>query len=197
MLLEPVPETGVPGLDSDDAFCAAWSRFGGTWQVLSVGAAFLDAPSVVAGWEVASSPVVLTASDDLISNFPDELAAERDPALDGYFGALRQRIEIARSVLDDAGATDDDLAGLSEAWLTALAERDQFDADIGLELSDELQRLVDTAALNLLAQRGPFSSDSTLIVTAVTPATDDYLATQCPDRGALAGQEVDGVDSGG
>ena len=62
------------------------------------------------------------------------VSALRDPALDGYFGAFRQRIEIARSVLDDAGATDDDLAGLSEAWLTALAERDQFDADIGLEL---------------------------------------------------------------
>jgi hypothetical protein len=31
-----------------------------------------------------------------------------------------------------------------------------------------------------------------MVVTAATPDTDDYLATECPDRGALAGQEVEG-----
>lgn len=197
--LEPVPETGVPGLDSDDVFCAAWSRFGGTWQVLTVGAAFLDDPVTVASWEAASSQVVLNAYDELVANFPPELADERDLAVGEYFGVLRQRIETARLALERAGVDADDVARLGEAWIAALSVRDQFDADIRLQLPPDLEPLVTEAAGSVLAQRGPFNQDPTMVVTAATPATDDYLAVACPDRGALAGQEVVDVgdDAGG
>jgi hypothetical protein len=196
--LEPVPEIGVPGLDSDDRFCAAWSRFGGTWQVLTVGAAFLDDPPTVARWEAASSQVVLDAYDDLVANFPSELAEERDLVVREYFGVLRQRIETARLALERAGVDAADVARLGEAWIAALSVRDQFDADIRLQLPPDLEPLVTEAAGSVLAQRGPFNQDPTMVVTAATPATDDYLAVACPDRGALAGQEVvDGGDDAG
>ena len=68
--------TGIPGLDSGDRFCAAWSRFAGSWQALSVRSSLLGDPDRGATWEVASSAVVAEAYAALIDNFPEQLAVE-------------------------------------------------------------------------------------------------------------------------
>ncbi|MEO6570266.1 MAG: hypothetical protein ABIO83_01835 [Ilumatobacteraceae bacterium] len=187
-----VPETGVPGLDSDDAFCQAWSRFAGTWQVLSVGANFLDDPELVAGWEIVGSTVIGPAYDALLANFPDELDDERSTVAEDYFGVLERRSAAAAEALDAAGATDDDRTQLGAAWIDALSSRDPSSADLVLTVPVALQSLVVEAAAALRSQRVDFAQDPSLMVTAETPRTDAYLETECPDQGTLSGLEVDG-----
>ncbi len=189
--IETVPETGVAGLDADDGFCAAWARFGGTWQVLIVGSQFLDDPDQVARWEVAAAPVVDGAYQDLIDDFPAQAAAESDLAVDGYFGALARRSAVAGDALRDAGATDDQLARLADAWLAALRTRSSDSPAVELELEADLAPLVAEAAVAFREQRVPIHTDPSMIVTVQTPATDAFIADSCPDQGTLSGVEVD------
>lgn len=187
-----VPESGVPGLDSDDSFCAAWSRFGGTWQVVQVAANFAPDPAVVPVMEVTAAPVVGAAYDAMLAAWPDELASERDAVADGYFGPLDRRAEAALAALVSAGASDADLDALATAWEAALAERRADEPVVVAELDDGLQALVDAAAAEFAAQRVDFVDDPSMRITVETPSTDAYLATACPDQGALTGGEVDG-----
>lgn len=187
-----VPESGVPGLDSEDSFCAAWSRFGGSWQVIQVAANFAPDPSVVPAMEVVAAPVVDGAYEAMFAAWPDELAAERDAVADGFFGPLDRRAEAALDALDAVGATDADLAALGAAWVEALAARQADDPVLTPVLGDELRALVDAAAAEFAAQRVDFVLDPSMRITVETPLTDAYLATACPDQGALTGGEVDG-----
>ena len=187
-----VPETGVPGLDSDDSFCAAWSRFGGSWQVIQVAANFAPDPSVVPAMEVVAAPVVAAAYDAMLAAWPDELTDERDVVADGYFGPLDRRAAAALESLTAAGATRADLAALGSAWEAALAARQPDDPVVTPELTDGLWAIVDAAALEFAAQRVDFVDDPSMRITAETPRTDAYLATACPDQGALTGGEIDG-----
>lgn len=191
-----VPETGVPGLDSEDRFCAAWSRFGGSWQVLLVGSTFLEDPQRVAEWEIAASTVVGEAYEELIAAFPDELVDEADLAADGYFGVLDRRTEEARRALADAGATPDDVELLQEAWIDALSTRDPSTPDLSFVVPDGLADLVSSAAADLRGRRVDFHLDPSMSVDVATPSTDAYLETSCPDQGTLSGQEIDPVDAG-
>jgi hypothetical protein len=186
-----VAETGVPGLDSDDEFCAAWSRFAGTWQVLLVGATFLDDPDRVARWEVAAASVVLGAYDEMLELLPAELEPERQLLVDGYFGVLARRAEAAAEAL--AAADPDGAASqpLADVWLDALASRDPSTPDLVFDVPDELAPIVDDAAARLQAARVPIGIDPSMSVTVETPLTDEFLTT-CPDQGTLAGGEVDG-----
>jgi hypothetical protein len=186
-----VPETGVPGLDSDDAFCAAWSRFAGTWQVLLVGATFLDDPGRVAQWEVVASSVVLEAYDDLLEHLPAGLEPERQLLVDGYFGVLARRAEAAADALAAADPDGDAAQSLGEQWLDALAGRDPSTPDLDVDLPDELEPVVEDAAGRLQAARVPIGIDPSMNVTVETPLTDEFLTT-CPDQGTLAGGEVGG-----
>jgi hypothetical protein len=187
-----VPESGVPGLDSDDSFCAAWSRFGGTWQVVQVAANFAPDPAVVPVMEVTAAPVVGAAYDAMLAAWPAELASERDAVADGYFGPLDRRAEAALAALVSAGASDADLDALARAWEAALAGRRADEPVVVAELDDRLQALVDAAAAEFAAQRVDFVDDPSMRITVETPSTDAYLATACPDQGALTGGEVDG-----
>ena len=94
-----VADTGVPGLDSDDAFCAAWSRFGGSWQVLVQAGARSAIRPQVARLEVIASTVVEDAYDDVFAAWPAELETERDVVADGYFGAFQRRSADAAAAL--------------------------------------------------------------------------------------------------
>jgi hypothetical protein len=188
-----VPATGIPGLDSDDRFCAAWSRFGGSWQVLSVGSAFLGDPDRVARWEVASSSVVAEAYAELMENFPEQLAAEAEIVGEGYFGVLLRRSSDAGSALLAAGADSAALGLLSEAWLAALAVRDPADPDLTFVVPTGLDAMVAEAAAALMAQRVEFHLDPTMVVSVETPLTDAFLERACPDQGTLTGQEVGGT----
>lgn len=187
-----VPETGVPGLDSDDSFCAAWSRFGGTWQVIQVASNFAPDPTVVPAMEVVAAPVVVGAYDAMLAAWPDDLDDERDVVADGFFGPLDRRAQAALDALISAGANDADVAALGSAWVDALAARQPDDPVLFPELTDELGALVDVAAAEFASQRVDFIDDPSMRITAETPLTDAYLATACPDQGALTGGEIDG-----
>ena len=186
-----VPESGVPGIDSADAFCAAWSRFGGSWQVIQVAANFAPDPSVVPTMEVAAAPVIGGAYDTMFANWPGELAGEEAVVADGFFGPLDRRAEAALDALVAAGATSADVAAIGDAWVAALQERNLDDPVLLPTLTDEQWALVDTAAATFTAQRVDFVDDPSMRITAETPRTDAYLATACPDQGALTGGEID------
>ena len=186
-----VPETGVPGLDSDDAFCAAWSRFGGSWQVLLVGSTFLGEPERVATWEIAAAPVIEIAYGELIDTLPESLASEVDLVADGYFGVLGRRSADALDELRAAGSSPDDERRLAAAWRAALARRDPTDPGLDFVVPQDLRPLVDTAVAEFRRQRVEFHLDPSMAVGVETPLTDAYLETTCPDQGTLTGQEVD------
>ncbi len=149
-----VAETGVPGLDSDDSFCSAWSRFGGSWQVLVQAGAALD-PAEVARLEVVASALVEDAYNDVFAAWPAELETERDVVADGYFGAFRRRSDDAAFALSNAGATDDDRTRLATAWADALERYDPAAPAVDVAVPDELGPLVDTAAGAFAQQRVP------------------------------------------
>ena len=187
-----VPITGTPGLDSGDAFCAAWSRWAGSLQVIAVASAFgTGTADTVAELEVAASPVVLAGYTGMLEHWPAELAAERDAAADDLFGPFTRRSEAAYDALVAAGADDPAVAAVADAWVATLAARDPTTADVTVDMLDELHDLVAAAASEFAVVRVPFADDPSLQTAPATPATLDHLETACPDDGALAGLEVD------
>lgn len=187
----PPPETGVPGLDSDDVFCAAWSRYAGSFQVIAVASSFLiDDPRRAFELEVAGSHTVVNAYAELLEHWPRELTDERATA-EQVFGPLATREADTASVLEAAGATPADLAAIDAAWLTALANRNPESPDVDLALDGPLADLVGAAADTMYNSRGPLHHDPTLITEIEPVRTYEYLARTCPDEGLLAG--VDGT----
>lgn len=186
-----VDDTGVPGLDADDAFCRSWSRFGGSFQVVAVNAAFGAGGDLrLATLEVVAAPTTTSAYADLSLEWPDELADEADAALDGVYGPFARRLAQARIALVDAGATDADLEEIGEAWVQALATRRPDDPEVVIDMPDELWTLVDAAAPAYLDEVGAWADDDSLVTDVEIPLTSSYLADNCPDQGVLAGQEV-------
>jgi hypothetical protein len=186
--LASVPEEGVPGLDSDEVVCRAWSRFGGSFQVLAVAASFgAGDPSAVAALEVIASPTVTTAYDDLVTNWPEELVEEAEVVADDYLGPFARRSDRALAALDAAGADASTKEAIVAAWETALAERDPNEAEIVVALPGDVQAVVDTAAAELAEQVVPIPSDPSLVTDVDVPLTEQYLIDNCPDRGTLGG----------
>lgn len=191
--LVEVPEAGVPGLDSLDQFCAAWSRFGGSFQVVSVASAFLVAdPQDAFGIEVAAAPVVTSSFARMLGAWPAELESEFDTIGDIVFGPFAARSDDAMEALAAAGATDDDTSELADAWVLALSLRDPTTPEVPLELDDRLQTLVDAAAVDFADSHTAVFADPALVNEVATPLTDQYLAVSCPDQGTLTGGEVGG-----
>jgi len=54
--IEPVPDVGVPGIDSADPFCRAWSEFAGSFQALAFASIADTDPVAAARLEVVASP---------------------------------------------------------------------------------------------------------------------------------------------
>lgn len=187
-----VVEVGVPGLDSDDEFCSAWSRFAGSFQVVAVTAAFgSGSPEQLAALEVAAAPTVTSAYRQLVESWPEELAAEADLVADEFLGPFARRLEAARSALGEVGADDAAVTAIESAWLDGLARRDPTTPEFVVDLSDDLWALIDEAAVAFAQQRVPFSQDPSLVTDVQTPLTSEYLAVSCPDQGTLSGQEVE------
>lgn len=185
-------EVGVPGLDSDDAFCASWSRFAGSFQVVAVTAAFGSGPpEQLAALEVAAAPTVTAAYDDLLANWPDELESEEALVADEFLGPFARRLAEAHAALGAVGADDGTIETISEAWLAGLAQRDPSTPEFVVDLPDEVWATIDDAASVFGSQRVPFGTDPSLVTNVLTPLTDEYLAVSCPDQGTLSGQEVD------
>ena len=188
-----VPELGVPGLDDDDAFCAAWSRFAGSFQVIAVNAAFGGgAPDAVAELEVLAAGTVDGAYAALGESWPAELDDERSAALDDSLGPFAQRVGGIADRLAVLGVDAEQQDAIDAAWLDALARRDPNDPTVAVALDPVLEGLVALAAAEHLAAAGSWFDDDTLVTSVATPATDVYLATNCPDQGTLAGQDAEG-----
>ena len=187
-----LPEVGVPGLDSDLVVCRAWSRFAGSFQVVAVAASFGDDPIDVARLEVAAAPVVADAVDEMVAEWPDELADEAELVADGLLGPYARRSARALDALVAAGADDDDLVELADAWLAVLEVRDPTEVLPTLELDAELDALVTTAAVDFESQVVPIPLDPSLVTDVSVPRSEEFLIETCPDRGTLAGTEVDG-----
>jgi hypothetical protein len=181
-------DTGVPGLDSEDAFCSAWSRFGGSWQLLVQAGAAND-PAQVARLEVIASTVVQGAYDDVFGAWPAELESEREVVADAYFGAFQRRSADALTALQGAGATAADVAALADAWDAALAQYDPS-TTVDVAVPPDLEPLVGQAAAAFSEARVPLPQDPSMEITAETPSTDAFLATACPDEGWIVGQDI-------
>lgn len=187
-----LPEVGVPGLDSADVFCSSWSRFAGSFQVVAVTAAFGSGPpEQLASLEVAASPVVTQAYDDLLANWPDELSSEAELVADDFLGPFARRLRTARESLMGAGADPDATEAISDAWLAGLAGRDPTTPEFTVDMTDESWEVIDAAAADFASRLVPFADDPSLISDVSIPLTDAYLAASCPDQGTLSGQEVD------
>lgn len=187
-----IDEVGVPGLDSDDVFCSAWSRFAGSFQVVAVTAAFGSGPpDQLASLEVAAAPTVTAAYEQLVENWPGELASEADLVADEFLGPFARRLDAARSALSDVGADDDVIVTIEQAWLAGLTQRDPTTPEFVVDLPDDVWALIDEAANSFARQRVPFGQDPSLVTDVQTPLTSEYLAVSCPDQGTLSGQEVE------
>jgi len=183
-----VSDTGVPGLESGDAFCSAWSRFGGSWQLLVQAAAAGD-PAQEARLEVIASTVVQQAYDDVFTVWPAQLESERTIVADGYFGVFQRRSADAAAALSAAGASDADVAALAQAWNATLAGYDPSVA-VDVVVPPDLEPLVEQAAADFSHQRVPLQTDPSMVITVQTPLTDQFLASACPDQGWIAGQDI-------
>jgi hypothetical protein len=182
-------DTGVPGLDSDDSFCAAWSRFGGSWQLL-VQAAFNAEQAEAMRLEVIASTLVGEAYDAVFAAWPSELEPERELVAADYFGAFQRRSAEARQTLVEAGASDADVAAIADVWARTLEQYDPLAETIVVALPDELEPVVTAAAVAFAERRVPLPADPSMVITAETPMTDAYLASGCPDEGWIVGQDV-------
>jgi hypothetical protein len=190
--LETLPPIGVPGLDSDDLFCRSWSRFGGSFQVVAVAAAFAPGEPVdVYALEVVAAPVVDAAFDELLANWPAELESERDDVAERFLGPYARRAELALERFVAAGATDEQVETVQAAWLDALARRDPDEVDVTVDLPDGVWAVVDVAAADLDGRIEPIPTDPSLVTDVEVPLTEAYIATNCPDRGTLGGGDVE------
>ncbi len=184
-----VPEDGVPGIDSDDAFCRAWSEFAGSFQALSLTASFGD-PGTAVRLEVAASGAVTAAVATLADELPAEIEDERDEFLDGLIGPFARRAARAVAELEAAGATPAQIEALGDTWLDALVEAGTDDPAITLVVADDLAGPLDAAVAVVAANVPPIPADPSLITDAEPSATLAYVADNCPDQGILAGNDI-------
>ena len=183
-------DTGVPGLDSDDAFCRSWSEFAGTFQAVALSASLATDPRDAARAEVAASPTVVAAVAGLDDNLPDELATERQALTVGLVGPLARRAGVAVDALATAGLTTAEIAAIGDVWLAALTATGLEEPIDDLALDPGVVDRFDEAVSALAAARPSIVEDPALITDAQTPLTSAYLADHCPDQGLLAGNDV-------
>jgi hypothetical protein len=179
----------VPGIDSADPFCRAWSEFAGTFQALTFASAGPD-PFSAARLEVVAAAAVVSSAQQLDADFPEQIADEREVFVDDVIGPFSRRAARALDELESAGLAPLEVELLGDAWLTALAESGLDDPEILVTLRAELDAAVETATAAFTANLPPIVADPSLITDAEAPATFDYLAGRCPDRGTLAGNDA-------
>jgi hypothetical protein len=176
--------TGVPGVDDADPWCAAWARYAGSLQVVSVAIAFGGIGDVdAARLELAAAPAVRAAIATIAASWPAALASEREAVLADLLGPFDRRAARAESALVAAGATDDDLAVLRDAWTAVLRARDPDVPTVELPALDAAvaSRLA-VAAEAFAAAATRFDRDPSLVTdTSAVPATRAALARECPD----------------
>lgn len=185
-----VVDVGVPGIDSDDAFCRSWSRFAGSFQALALASALASDPMSAARAEVAASAAIRAALDGLAEGLPPELESEREAFTVELLGPMGRRADRANADLVTAGLDDAQIEELGTAWLAALTEAGLDDPNISVDVPPALAGPLDDAAERFAAALPAITGDPGLITDASTPSTLAYLSANCPDQGTLAGNDV-------
>lgn len=191
-VIPTVPESGVPGIGSDDDFCSAWSEFAGTFQALALAASFAADPDAARRAEVIAAPAVVAAVEDLDGALPEELESERDTVLSDLVGPFGRRAQRAVDALVQAGVPPDAIAELGDLWLRTLVERGVDDPDITVDVPADVDASVSEAVTTFVAEVPPIPQDPSLVTDAEAPRTESYLSANCPDQGTLAGNDVIG-----
>ncbi len=190
-----VPDEPVPGLDSDDPFCRAWSQFAGSFQALALASSVGADPSNAVRLEVAASGAVMGAVADLRASMPADLDDERDAFLDELLGPFADRARLASETMSAAGLTAEQVDELGDLWLAAIAASGSGsqDPDLLLVVPSGYQPAFDDAVASFSADVVPVSEDPSLVTDAAAPQTLSYIAATCPDQGILAGNDsIDG-----
>ncbi len=187
--IPPVAETGVPGIESDDAFCRAWSEYAGSVQALSLAWAVQPA-AAAATLEIAASDAVTAAVAAMAAELPPEIEANRAALTVDVPGPFLRRAERARAVLLDAGATDEEIERLGDAWIAAITTFGLDAEDVEVVPPDGVAPKLAVAAEAFVESVPSILEDPTLDTTEfdISPALD-YIFDNCPDRGTLAGND--------
>ena len=184
-----VPETGVPGVDSGNEFCRAWSEFAGSFQALASATAAGRPTAELYRLDIGASVVIADAVDTMDAALPQELEAERAAVIEQYVGPLGRRAERVLAVADDTLDVDA-LELVGAAWLSTVIARGVTDPDIELDVPADLDADLDTAAEQAAAVVPTLFEDPSLVTDVVIPRTVDYLTTRCPDQGILGGLDI-------
>jgi len=188
--IEPVPDVRVPGIDSANPFCRAWSVFAGSFQTLAFASIAESDPVAAARLEVVASAAVTSAAQTLADEFPESVAAEREVFLDDVIGPFARRAARAIDELRAAGLAAGDIEQLGDVWLAALVDAGVDDPEIVVVAPGGLTDPVDAATEVFAANVPVIAADPGLVTEAQAPATLGYLADNCPDRGILAGNDA-------
>jgi hypothetical protein len=187
-----VPDDPVPGLDSDDPFCRAWSEFAGSFQALALASSVGADPENAIRLEVAASGAVMRAIADLDASLPADVAEERDVFLGALLGPFTGRARAARESLTAAGLTGDEVDELADLWLATLSEARSQDPDLVFVVPPDDQQAFDDAVASFSVAVVPIDEDPSLVTDADAPRTFAYIAGTCPDQGILAGNDTVG-----
>lgn len=188
--IPPVAEEGVPGIDSDDAFCRSWSAYAGSVQALSV-AWGLQQRVDAARLEVAATNVLSEAVAGMAEHLPSELESNRSALTVDVPGPFLRRAQRARGFLVIAGADNAQIVELGEAWIDAIVAAGLDADDVSIVVPAGSEALLELAAAQMSDELPSVVEDPTLDTTAfdISPSLD-YIFENCPDRGTLAGNDV-------
>ncbi len=184
-----IPDTGVPGLDSADGFCRAWSEFAGSFQALALASARAERITAARA-EVAASSVIIEAVEALDAELPAELESEREALTVGLVGPMARRAQTALDGLQSAGADSGQVGAIGDAWLAALTQTGLDDPNIAVAVDADVDDLLDVAAASFASTAPPIANDPSLITDAATPLTFAFLSANCPDQGILGGNDI-------
>ncbi len=184
--IEPVPETGVPGIDSGDVFCRAWSEFAGSFQALGLVSAIGDRDEAYR-LEVIAASTVTAAVDTMEANLPAELEPERVALVTDLAGPFFGRATLAEADLIGAGIEPPVLRAV---WLAALTEAGVDDPELQVVVPASIDgAALDAAVASFSNAQLRIVEDPALITDAMIPLTEAYLADVCPDGGILSGND--------
>lgn len=192
-VVEPIESNAIPGLNSDDRFCAAWSRFAGSFQIISPAWLIADDPaeSIDPGQlEASAAQTMIAAYYEMGTSWPDGLAAAKDQSL-AVYQPMFERMNRSVGFLRGAGATDEQLLEIAAWWEVQLAEFDGFTFPDPRQAPVALVPLIEQAGTEVITKEVPMPEDQALVQPS-EPLVDlfDYLASNCPDQGLLSGREV-------
>jgi hypothetical protein len=192
---EPVSETGVPGIDSDDAFCRSWSEYAGSFNALAY-AWGVQSATDAAALEVSASAAVAASVEAMSTNLPAEIESNRQAFIVDVPGPFLRRAERARTLLIEAGADEATVVALGESWIAAITDAGLVADDLAITVPPGASELLAGAAQRFAAELPPMYEDPTLDTTQfdISPSLE-FISGACPDQGTLAGN--DNVDSDG